>query len=95
MSKIYKNQSRLTLKLSTGVNIATATALKINYRKPSGTTGELVGILDGTETIKYDAADPSFLNESGEWTFWSFVTFADGRSAPGTPVRVLVYDPGN
>ena len=95
MSKIYKNQSRLTLKLSTGVDISLATSLKIQYRKPSGVTGELVGTLEGTQVVKYDASNPSFLDEAGSWLFWAFVTFADARTAPGTPVKVQIYEPGS
>lgn len=100
MSKIYKDQSSLRITLKTGVDITGANALVVRAKKPSSTTTVPVIVdlpalseNDSTGQIYHDFIDGE-LDESGKWTFWAYVTFADGRSAPGEPVTVTVYEEG-
>lgn len=96
MGKIYKNQTSLSLVLDTKVDLSTASSLKIQYRKPDGTTGtDLTGTLSGTTKILYNFASPAILTTSGLYIFWAFVTFADGRVAYGRPVEIMVYETGD
>lgn len=92
---IFKDQSSLRIRLTTGVDITAAGALRVQYRKPGGTLSYFTATSedDSTGVIYYDfAADD--LDESGVWTFWAFVTFSDGRSAAGEAINVQVYEPG-
>jgi len=96
MGKIYLNQSSLRLKLVTGVDITGASVTQIKYKKPDGeTTGTFTATVEdaGAGSIYYDFADDE-LDQAGNWLFWAFITFSDGRSAPGEPVRVTVYEEG-
>lgn len=96
MGKIYKGQTALTLRLTTGQDITDASALKIKYRKPSGLEGEWTASeVDATTgIISYTMADANQLNEVGLWTFWAYVTFSDSKVAAGEPVEKWVYDEG-
>lgn len=95
MGKIYINQTYLTIKLDTGIDVSTASALYIKYQKPDGSLGSLTAILEGTTIVKYNCLSTPFLTSSGNWVFWAEVTFPDGRIGVGTPVDVVVYDKGN
>lgn len=79
--------------LDTGINLSTATSLKIKYKNPAGTSGEWTGVLFETTKIKYEVST-NVLTLAGSWTLWSFVTMSDGRTASGTPVELVVYEPG-
>lgn len=86
---VYKDQSALMIRLDTQVDLTDATIMKIKYKKPGGTTGEWNASKDTTYTtrIYYNIPDDTVIDESGMWTFWSFVTFAGGRAAPGNPFQ--------
>lgn len=96
MQKVYKNQSFLSIKLATGINISGASSMKIKYRKPSGATGEWQATAFGSSgTIKYDIASTSILDETGTWTVWAYITFPNGKSAPGVPDKFQVGEEGS
>jgi len=99
MSKVYINQEALRIRLTTSVVITGATAKKIKYRKPDGTVGSWnAEVEDATNGIIYydvkiteNGAD---IDQSGNWKFWAYITFSDGRSAPGELVKQYVYKEG-
>jgi hypothetical protein len=95
---VYKDQSALMIRLNTKVDLTDATIMKIKYKKPGGTTGEWNASkdttyeerIDGSDVyvrIYYNIPDDTVIDESGIWTFWSHVTFAGGRAAPGNPFQ--------
>ena len=94
MSKIYKNQGALRLQLNTGVTLTTATELKIKYLKPDNTSSSWTATITGTTSLYKDMTGTE-LDQVGQWTFWAYVTFSDGRKAAGEAVRIFVYDEGN
>ena len=94
MGKIYKNQFNLKLTLQTEVTVTGATATKIKYLKPDKTAGEFNASISGTEDLEYDFTVSTELDQSGDWTFWAYVTFSDSRIAPGEPVVIRVYEEG-
>ena len=96
MGKIYKNQTALRIRLQTRTNLTGATA-KVKYEKPSGATGDWDAVISNAEdgVVDYDIAGANDLDESGEWTFWAYVTFSGGTVAPGEPVIVRVYEEGD
>lgn len=93
--KIYLDQSNLKITAETGVTVTGAIAQVIKFIKPDNSTGEWDATISGTEDIFYEFSEPSELDQSGDWTFWAFVTFSDGRKAPGEPVTIRVYEEGN
>ena len=92
---IFKDQTSLRIRLTTSVDITSASVLRVKYRKPSGTLSYFTATeeIALTGVIYYDFATDD-LDESGVWTFWAFVTFSDGRSADGEAINVQVYEPG-
>lgn len=99
MSKVYKNQTKLLIRLRTFVNITGYQSVKIRYRKPSGATGEFsspaqVTVEDAVNGIISHMIQIGELNESGQWTFWAFIIFSDGRWAAGEPDFLNVNDEG-
>jgi len=89
LSKVYKYQSALRIELTAGVDITGATIKRIKYKKPSGVEGYWDASVSDASTgvIYYDVALQTEIDESGEWIFWAYITFADGRSAPGEVVK--------
>lgn len=71
MGSIFKNQTLLTLKLETNLDISTASELKILYRKPDGTRGSWPGTLDGTTKISYDVS-ANDIDQAGNWQFQAY-----------------------
>jgi hypothetical protein len=99
MQKIYKNQTALTFKLDTKIDLTAATAAVIKYSKP-GTpvvTGSWTADIDTPVSdgiISYDIDSADDLDESGQWTIWAYVTFTGGLVAPGDPYKFIVYEQG-
>ena len=93
MTRIYKNQDELRIRLTAGQNIAGATLVQIRGLAPSGTLKQWTATVEiaATGVIYYDlvAAD---LDEIGDWVFWAYITFSDGRSAPGEDVYRRIYE---
>jgi len=96
MGKIYKGQDALTIQLTVGQDITSATPVLIKYRKPSGLEGSWIAaiVTAATGIIGYTMADTDQLNEVGKWTFWAHITFSDGKVAPGEPIEKWVYNEG-
>lgn len=80
--KVYKGQGYLRLQFDTkNTDMAsgnTVTAV-INYRKPSGATGNWTATIDGT-LVKKQLSNED-IDEDGEWTFQPVVT-VDGLVGP-------------
>jgi len=98
MRKIFKNQSSLEIRLKTGIDLSNAAVIKIRYIKPSGITGEFIASIRGDPSlgiVEYSIIDQNEIDESGKWVFWSFITFTDGRSAPGNAECITIYEEGS
>ena len=92
---IFNGQDQLRIRLTTSVNITSATVLQVRYRKPDGTLGNWTATEeDPTNGIIFYDVQSGDIDLAGKWRFWAFVTFSDGRSAPGESVGVIVYKPG-
>lgn len=94
MGKIYAGQD-VKVRLTVGQDITGASVKKIKYRKPGGTEGSWNATVEDAENgiIYYDVQDED-IDESGVWTFWAYITFADGRSAPGESITRNFYREG-
>lgn len=92
---IFKNQSYLRIQLSTGVNITGASDTKIYYRKPDDTVDSVAAqvLTANPGVIYYDLIeDDPLLDQTGNWRFWAWIEFSDGRVARGDDVAVRVFD---
>jgi len=96
VSKIFKNQDYLRIRIYLGCNLSGATIL-IKYKAPNDLEGSwaITAIEDVSDGIVYkDFMPGETLGISGVWTFWTHVTFPDGRIAPGEPFIQMIYDEG-
>lgn len=93
---IYKGQTELSIRVNTGVDITGATAVLLKYKDPNGLEGSFTAtIYDSYEgIINYDIVSSLDLNVVGKWTFWSHITFANAKSAPGKPFTLEVFKEG-
>lgn len=93
MAKIYKNQTALTIELTTGVSLSGATA-KIKYKKPDGSEDFWDATITDEDNgvIEYAIESENDLDQSGIWVFWAYITFSDNTVAPGEPVSQGVFE---
>jgi hypothetical protein len=93
MPKIWKNQSRLRIRLTTGINLTGATC-KIKYRKPNQTKGEwdavVIDVLNGV--IEYNVSGDKVLDIAGEWKVKAYCVFDDGSAVSGQIAAFKVYN---
>ena len=96
MSKIYVNQTYLTLVANIGQDITGAT-VTIDYKKPSNKRGSFPAtIVDAlTGEVKYDITNANDIDEVGFWTFYANCTFANGKTACGEPHKEYIYKCGH
>lgn len=74
MTALLFNGQDYRLILDTGIDISTATATKILYKKPNGVSSEWTAAIVGT-TLLYDI--PALQNDiPGLWEFQSYVEMA-------------------
>lgn len=72
MSVIYKNDIGTELLLDCGVNVSTATVMKVRSRNPNGAIKEWTATLSGTNFIKYVLLTGD-INVAGKWQFQSYI----------------------
>jgi hypothetical protein len=75
---IRVDQDDLTITLSTGKDVSTATASFINYKKPNGYKGQWTATVSGTNIV-YEVQDGD-LNQAGTWRLQGEVVVAGKRS---------------
>jgi len=95
MGKIFKGQSALRITLKTFTDLEDVVSAVIKYQKPDGITGEFAAAVGDTAkgVIFYEVIEGD-IDISGWWSFWAFVTFADGRTAAGEAVKVYIWNEG-
>lgn len=95
--RVYVQQTSFRITLICNVDIATATVLKIKYKKPDKTLGEFIAVSsnDPFGHIYYDVVNTNDFDQAGTWVLWSWVTFADGRYAPGDPEKLEIHEEGS
>jgi hypothetical protein len=92
MSKIYAFQSNAPINIDTGISLATATATKILFKRPDGSSGEWDAVATGS-TLTYDPTDTD-LNQWGDWQFQAYCEI-DGEAAYGEVIKQVIYQPLN
>jgi len=95
MGKIFKGQSALRITLKTFTDLEDVSLAVIKYKKPDGKTGEFAAAVgDTAKGVIFHECIEGELDVSGWWSFWAFVTFADGRTAAGETAKVYVWQEG-
>jgi hypothetical protein len=95
MGKVFKGQSALRIILKTFTDLEGIISAVIKYRKPDGSTGELVaGVKDSEKGIIFHECIEGEIDMAGWWVFWAFITFGDGRTAAGAAAKVFVWNEG-
>jgi len=96
MGKIYIGQTALRIQLTANIDINNADAF-IKYQKPDGTRGEWVASVYDADKgiIYYDMQATTDLDQEGDWIFWTYIEFGNGKVAAGEPVTIYVYPEGD
>lgn len=95
MGKAYDTQTVLKFIADTGVDITGASALKIKYKEPDGTTGEWTAAEEGDPLLgKISYSIVAALGAFNGWTLWAWVEFSVGNSAPGEARKIQIYEEG-
>ena len=95
MGRIFKGQSALRITLKTFTDLEGIVSAVIKYRKPCGKNGEFAAAVGDTANgaIFHECIEGE-IDVSGWWSFWAFITFADGRTAAGEAAKVYVWVEG-
>jgi len=95
MGKIFKEQTALRITLKTFTDLEDISTAVIRYCKPDKTTGEFAAAVgDTAKGIIFHEVIEGEIDVSGWWSFWAFVTFADGRTAAGEAAKVYIWETG-
>lgn len=93
---IKKNQTKLRIQRTLGVDITNCKEANIRYITPSGNKGEWTATVSNAAqgVIHYDVVSTDDLNEAGEWRTWGHIVFDDDREAEGDVVLMTVKKAG-
>ena len=95
MGKIFRGQTALRITLKTFTDLEGVISAIIKYIKPNGSTGEYAAAIgDTAKGVIFHECIEGDLDVSGWWSFWAFVTFADGRTAAGEAAKVFIWNEG-
>jgi hypothetical protein len=94
VNRVYAGQSALRITVRTFTDLEGAEAA-IRYRRPDGVTGEFAaGVVDTAKGVIFHEVIEGEIDMAGWWSFWAFITFADGRTAAGEAAKVFVWNEG-
>lgn len=91
--KIYKNQTKLTIKITITGDLTGYLTAKIKYVKPNGSTGEWTAMVTD-QVLSYSVVDVNDIDVAGNWVIYPYVTYSDGKTITGTPSDIKVYNGG-
>ena len=95
MSKIFVNQTKLTLTLDIQDDLTNVTTALIKYINPNGTTGDFIATIDvPTKRISYVVSSTNDINVVGSWKLWAHLTYNDGKEIAGQASPMVVYKEG-
>ena len=102
MGKIYQNQTKLRFAFNIiddegdAVDVSAATTRRIKWIKRGGAEGywDATGGEYSNGVIYYDVQSVDDLDTPGTMILWTYITFADGNSAPSEAKKVSIYKEG-
>ena len=92
MTKIYKGDVGVEIRLDTGQNLTGATAMKIKVQKPDGTETEWAAQQYNSTTIYYVTASGD-LAANGDYVLQSYVEWGEDSKHTGESVILKIYEP--
>jgi hypothetical protein len=96
MNRIYAGQTSLRITVKTFADLKDIDTAVIKYRKPDGTSGELLAVIaDEAKGIIFHDCIAGEIDQAGWWVFWASLTAMDGGTAAGEPCRVYVWAEGH
>jgi hypothetical protein len=96
MGRVFNGQSALRITLKTFIDLEGIKKSVIRYRKPNGKNGEFeAAVGDTAQGIIFHECIEGDIDISGWWSFWAFITFADGRAAAGQAAKVFIWQEGS
>jgi len=95
MGKVFKGQSALRITLKTFCDLEGIVSAVIRFCKPNGKNGEFIAAVgDVAKGIVFYECIEGDIDLSGWWSFWAYITFADGRTAAGETEKVYIWNEG-
>ena len=95
MGKIFKGQSALRITLRTFTDLEDVMSAVIRFVKPNGKRGEFTAAVgDAAKGVIFHEVIEGEIDISGWWSFWAFITSADGRTAAGETAKVYIWKEG-
>jgi hypothetical protein len=95
MGRIFKGQSALRITVRTFTDLGDIGSAVVKYSKPDGSAGEFAaGVEDAAKGVVFHECLEGEIDMAGWWSFWAFITFADGRTAAGETAKVFVWREG-
>jgi len=96
MSNVYVGQSNLRIQLTAVCSTTGALTTLIKAKSPTGATTSWSATVSiaSTGTMYHDLTAAAELATEGVWSFWTHVTFADGRVGIGDVVTQSVLGEG-
>jgi hypothetical protein len=91
MTKIYKGDVGVEIRLDIGQSLAGATATKIRVLKPDGTKAEWAAQRYNSTTIYYVTVFGD-LAASGDYVLHSYVEWGEDSKHTGECVKLRIYD---
>jgi hypothetical protein len=95
MSKIYANQTDLTIKLDTKKDLSNTHVAKIAYKNPKGILGEWNATIDSPINGIISYSIVSELKYIGQWVIWAKTIDSQGLISIGESSALYVYEQGN
>lgn len=97
MSKIFTNQTKLTINVNVMDNISDVSTALIKYEKPNRERGSFPAtVVDPTTgLISYAIQTDQDLNVAGSWKFWAHLTYSDGKIIEGSSQTIIVHPSGS
>lgn len=93
-NKIYVNEIGVTFRVSTGIDLTSASITVLKVKKPSGALVEWATTVYGAATngVLQHVTTSGDLSESGTYTLQAYVELTDGGKYYGESVTFRVYD---
>ena len=98
--KVFVGQTALRTKLFSGIDLTGVQTAEIKYIKPAETPvvdtwPAIIELPESYGAIYFDATASTDIDVAGEWKIWAYITFLDGRVAPGDATTFKVYEEGS
>ena len=95
-NKIFKNQTLLTLRFNTGVDLSDIATAIVKYRNSSGTIGQWTGVIANPATdgiVEYSSYNGQL--DAGTYTVWVVLTDNQNKVLPTESGIIRLHTEGD